>query len=355
MKLAIDAADSAMRRNMKGRRNADAFFRRWEIDRAGLEAMVLRGLPSSVSAYYVSSIPRGLGGSTSDIDLLLITDDAAEQETSVSRMLFFAGRRVGAKVLVRAEIAASFALVEADLAAWDRNQVFPSGRLPIKWMDLERVVNGTSFDHDPEYADQLPTLSAWATLLFFEAAAGNAHLHLLAAQASQPGAAYAYGQATLMAAMDCIMASRGDFQYNMKWILERWRRFCADGPSTANRSLVEALTEARKRLECTPGDPSGSATALSALIGALRAEVLGAQPEPPTLALGAEVTVNNFLPGASVLQTDGRAVVVRHEILDNLLQVGPSQGMMSQALAAAALTLLQGGYLRILQGGPRHD
>ncbi|WP_421934768.1 DUF6031 family protein [Phenylobacterium sp.] len=332
------------RANSEGRRNVEDYFGRWNIDRAGLEAQVLRGFPGNAAAYYVSTIPRGLGGSTSDIDLLLVTDDPSSQEISMSRMLFFADRRVGVKVLLRRQIDASFDAVEDEIAAWGRGEGYPAGRLPIKWMDLERLVNGARFDGDPEYRGRISTLGRWATLVFFAAVVEQTFLQGLAVRAGFAAAARAYAQAAVAAAMDCVMASCGHFQSNTKWTLERWARFDREGLPAVVRRLAEQVDETRRLIESPAAAAVGQG--LSQLRDDLERQLLAAVAGGrPHLAVNADVAVNDFLPGALVLQTHHRAAVVDRQAYERLLAAGGETA--SPAAAAMALALLEGGFLRL--------
>ena len=335
-----------MHSNAEGRRNVEAFFQRFDIDRDGLESLLFRNVRGEFEPYYVSTVPRGLGGSTSDIDLILVAGDASVQQAHVSSMLFHAGRRLGAKVLTRAEIGSSLAAVEDGIAAWRRHEAYPIDNLPTKWADLERLVNGARLDGAHEFASALPILCEWAAIVAFGESGENCLMATLCQQAGQAAAARAYGEGAVMAAMDCVMASCGQVQSNMKWTYERWRRFQLERRPAAVQTTIEAINWARDCIET--GEPAWAQT-IGDVHDRLSMDILsGADGGHPRLRVASEVVSHPFLPGASTLLGRGLAAVVPRDVLERLGGVDrQAAAQLDYGAADAAVVLTQTGFLTL--------
>ena len=316
-----------------------AFLRACDIDRAGFETFVRGAVQFQGPIFYVSTVARGLAGSTSDLDLILVAP-AATEEHLASQMLFHAGRRVGVKVLaehgVTREMVRIAQAVSAPPAARHCKIRDAAGALSIKWVDLERLANGASFE-GVTHADHLPALCRWSLVLhladFRQAEAGFG----LAMEAGRRGAALGYLAAAVEAAMDATMAAAGQIQSNVKWTYERWRCFRVRDRETAARDLVDALDAGLSDLRRGFAEPDALARVEGLLVAAFGDDV------PPQVGnLTAAAHCSTFVPDAISLSTPERTVVMA---ADRLTALCSDASTRSQADAARALHLLQLGLL----------
>jgi hypothetical protein len=336
MMIAEEVAAQMEERPVTGRRNVDAFFALNGVERNGFEAATLRGFAGPFVPFYVSTVPRGLAGSTSDVDLILVTEDRAAAAHATSNMLFFGSRRVGVKVLAREDIALAIAMLQTPHA---------SAPTPLKWVDLERLVNGTSFVEGESYAAHLPVLCSDAAQRFladFQAARLGAEL---AVAALQTRSVEAYAATAVLAAMDTLMAACGRVQWNSKWTLERWRQFRDEARAPQATSGVRLLDRAsrivRGERPMTTPEVLSQLQAVATFLGHLAAPLT---LPPARLVPAPRVEAHRFLPSSVALAREGRVAVVTSQVWDALADPGlPSEG----ACAAAQLTLLQLGHLEV--------
>lgn len=335
-----------------GRRNVEGFFDRFSLDRSAFEAFSLRRFPDTATPYYVSTVARGLAGSTSDIDLILVSPDKVPPEQASSNMLFFGDRRVGVKLISRADIDQALAGLDAcgpdDGGPLDLG-TDPTSAGPIRWVDLERVVNGVSFQDDAGYTRHLPTLSRAAVQRFLAEFQIAAACTGLACVSGAEAAAYAYRAAAVVAAMDALMAACGRVQWNMKWTLERWRRFAVDATTAEARLGVAAIEKVAPIIQAIA--PSSTADPLDELRRFFEANVLARRPLPaPRLALATDARTFGFLPGATAVERAGAFAVTDAALAAHIAASGEIPSDPERA--RAALQLLQLGFLRMsLDGG----
>jgi hypothetical protein len=339
--------------NARGRSATEAFFKRFEIDRQGLEALVFRNVRGTVTHYYVSTVPRGLGGSTSDVDLILVTSNENARETTVSTMLFYGGRRIGAKVLTRADVAASLEAVRAGIASWQEDRRYPIAKFPVKWVDLERLVNGTRFDGQPEYAADLPALCQWSVIASFGLLEDRIFMAAVANIAHQSMSARAYGEDAIACAMDCVMASCGHIQANAKWTFERWRRFVEDAPPPAVLPMIEVVNSARRAVETRQ---LGFLQDLALVRDRLQLDILsGVSLRKARVRPSSVAAIHQFLPAALTLQVTGRVAVVPSQVFEQIDGLGLDGVVgLDPAAARATLALLQTGFLVLKFEGAEH-
>lgn len=334
----------------KGRRNTENFFNAAGIDREAFEAFALRRFDTDSCALYVSTVPRGLAGSTSDIDLILLVKKPLAPTDMNSNMLFYQGRRVGIKLIYDQDVASTFNALETICSQRsDLNTIAQTlKQQPVKWADLERVVNGISFSTDSPFVDRLPILGRTAVAISLRDFAANALLCNLAARGAYGSGVYAYGFAALTAAMDVIMALCGRIQSNTKWTFERWQRFAA-GPSGGQIgpfvAPVTTLYHSILRVQATEG-PTVAEQLQS--IGQLLAKSVDrwGWSVSANLRLPTNVVARRFLPNATSLCRTDLAAAVATEVVQPLL----AQGLLSiddlpRSSAAAVLKLIQHGLL----------
>jgi hypothetical protein len=329
------------------RAHTEAFFDAWGVDRHTFETFLLRSFQGELTPYYVSTVARGLASSTSDVDVIVVTDDPRVRRTPLSSMLFYADRRVGAKVVSRCEIRSALALIGKELERWEADGRCADVTLPLKWVDLERVVNGATFVGDPEFLYALPDVSQWTTIRSRRNFVAYRFYCTLAVRAGRLGAARIYAEAAVAAAMDTVLAICGDVQWNTKWTFERWRRLLAADIPAEVAETARAIDAAHLRIlaASTPQAKAGAADVLAALgeSGPLPGTVDGAR-----LALGREVAVHAFLPSAQILQTSRGALVLDTATLAACLEIdGAGLAQLTPETARAVLELAQQGYLRL--------
>jgi hypothetical protein len=174
----------------------------------------------------VSTVVRGLAGSTSDLDLVGILE-GDESAQSASLAVFSQNRRIGLKAYSNLE----YRMTVQQAGDWislmhsSAPEIVPSPDITINQVDFERIVNGYSPSSGTPFASDLPTLSGFRLALLwprFQAALSMAHLGLAA---GREAAAAGYVVTAILAALDFIMAAIGRVQYGIKWIYLRWAKF----------------------------------------------------------------------------------------------------------------------------------
>lgn len=346
------AADLIARRVASGgevaRGRTQAFFDAWGADRQAFETFLLRSFQGELTPYYVSTVARGLASSTSDVDVIVVTDDPEVRRTPLSSMLFYANRRVGAKVISRSEIRSCLALVGEQLQRWRAEGRCADAPLPLKWVDLERVVNGATFVGEPEFLHALPDISLWTAVGSRRSFVGYRFCCAIAVRAGQVEAARVYGEAALAAAMDTVLAICGDVQWNTKWTFERWRRLPRAELSGDVAEAARSITEAHARILAAV--TSEAKAGVKDLLASLGPEVLFPEPrrDGARLKLGTDVAVHPFLPSAQILQSDAGATVLHPADLAAGLAVASAEiERLTPETARTTLELIQRGYLRV--------
>lgn len=338
-----------------GRRNVEAFFARYGIERPAFEDFSLRRFSGDAAAFYVSTVARGLAGSTSDIDLILVTDAAVPPHQSTSNMLFFGSRRVGVKLVSRQEIREALTALEHDVAALASSPDTASvatGSGPLRWVDLERIVNGVSFASDETFAPHLPILCRAVTPRFLVDFQMGRGLTALAWAAGKPAAGYAYASSCVLSAMDALMAACGRVQWNMKWTLERWRRFVAESLPRPIAEGVTVIERARPIFEGGLTTNGATATAaLDAIAAFFEANLVQTTLPALSIAVAPEVRQFRFLPRASALDRKGRLAVVTDAVV-SAAGSPVAVALDDRHLASSCLALTQLGFLQLASQGP---
>ncbi len=333
-----------------GRRNTENFFNAAGIDRKAFEAFTLRRFDADSCALYVSTVPRGLAGSTSDIDLILLVKSPVAPTDMNSNMLFFQNRRVGLKQIYDQDVASTFNALETICShGSDLNLVAQTlKQQPVKWADLERVVYGISFSTDSPFLDKLPILGRAAVAISLRNFAANALLCNIAARGAYGSGVYAYGFAALTAAMDVIMALCGRIQSNTKWTFERWRRFAAEPSGDQIGSFVAPITTLYQSIMRLQATEVQTVTEQLQSIGQLLAKSVDrwGWSASANLRLPTNVVAGRFLPNATSLCRMDLAAAVATEVVQPLLAQEPlSVDDMPRDSAAAILKLIQHGLI----------
>jgi hypothetical protein len=333
--------------------NVESFFASNGIGRAELEVFALRPFENRFDSFYVSTVARGLAGSRSDVDFILVSNALTAEVTTLSNMLFHAGRRVGVKLVNRQTLEESLAVlheVTDNIAAGQFvNATDRSKRISVGWQDLERLINGVSFSSGAKYLYHLPWLCRWTVVNTLQEFLRQLIFVRLALASGIPTAASAYAFGAIESAMDAIMAACGQVQSNTKWTFERWRRFT---PTIQARKALEAVAlvaQARDVLARPLVKSSGIdiAKALTSLQAFLCIELM------PCSQLGnARLDVSEgahrapFLPGAESIGSARVAAVVSTATLAQVLGATNAEFVaLDRGVARDTLRLLQVGAL----------
>jgi hypothetical protein len=328
------------------RRNTLSFFERYGIDRPKSEEMLNRLCPEPCDLYYVSTVPAGLAGSTSDLDVILVAP-AGSSTRDLSSMLFQNGRRIGAKIVPARVVDDAIGMLRQVSSTSAQEVVVenPSPPAsPLKWVDLERLINGISFTTGAYYLEALDDAAEYAVAKALETySVQRFGAHLAAKAGLAKTAARAYSAGALTSAMDILMAACGRIQSNVKWTYQRWSAFAH---ATENPTVAEGKKIIGNALSaCMAGRYAGAA-----VLGpideffahALRA---GGKLGIKGLQLSADVMSRSFLPGATCLKGRHKTVVVHSPLLDNMESLDDVDGLdrLDSADARSLLALLQSG------------
>jgi hypothetical protein len=329
----------------RARQNTLAFLDKYELERRGAEEMLARLCPLPCDIYYVSTVPAGLAGSKSDLDIILVPPESGTFE-SLSSMLFYGGRRVGAKIIPAATIsraleilrdATSSALLHSGGDAESLDSV-----IPLKWADLERLVNGISLTRGATYLPALNDVVAYAVARTFANYRQQRFASKLAGRAGIDAAVTGYLTGAVLSAMEALMAACGRVQAtNSKWTLERWSRFktATDNSGAADdRRIISAAWQALSL--GTVREPANWLVAIDQLFD----RMIGAVPAGKShgLRLSSKAVSSAFLPGAVCIKAPGRTVVIPSRLMEQLPAIdGQDFAELSTPDAAMLLWLLQ--------------
>jgi len=323
------------------RHNTLAFFERYGIDRLKSEEMLNRLCPEPCDIYYVSTVPAGLAGSKSDLDVILVAPDGSSTR-DLSSMLFQNGRRIGAKIIPARVIDDAIAMLRRSSSGAAREVGIESPSPAIKWVDLERLINGISFVRGTQYLEALDDAAEYTvakTLKTYSMQRFAAHLAAKAGAAN--AAARAYSAGALTSAMDVLMAACGQIQSNAKWTFQRWSTFSRH---TENPTVTAGTKIIGSALSACTADRRPAASVLDPVdeffAHALRAD---GHLAIKGLQLSADIISRAFLPGATCLKGKSRTVVVRTPLMEKMKALDGSGAVdrLDPAEARSLLTLLQ--------------
>jgi hypothetical protein len=174
--------------------------------------------------FFVSTAVHGLSGSTSDIDLIVVTPSRLEDATPISTMAFVGRTRLGIKNYGREEVVQSLAYL-ANLSERTAGEIWQGvtpWRAPVPWVDLERVINGLRDDMTSPYGHALDDLCATRFSYSFELFREAIILGCLSRSAGEQRAPWGYLLHALPHLMDVALSCEGDTVTNVKWTTQRW-------------------------------------------------------------------------------------------------------------------------------------
>jgi hypothetical protein len=328
------------------KRNVEACLGRWSIDRPEFEGLINRLSQDAGPIFYVSTVSRGQAGTTSDLDVIVV-GDSGRPAVALSNMLFHRGRRVGAKVIDETRIATAIAQLNSVSRSGDDPLGCPAPPLAVKLADLERLVNGFSFEAGTPYLHALPALCRWT----YERSLSDYVLQraccALADAAGAQRAAQVHLTDVLVAAMDVVMAAHGRVQSNTKWTMVRWEEFRRE-ETGVDAEVVGVIDRTRDRLRA-------GVDLASSLLDALNASftqfVGPALPDELGLQLASDVKIGRYLTGAVYLTRPGRTAILAAENEQELADLLACAPGLPPDRAGTALTLLQQGFAAYRPGG----
>jgi hypothetical protein len=219
--------DGPARRSILERRCRvlEAFLatRRLTKEEVASEAQAI-GAPGSV--HFVSTIVYGLAGSTSDIDIIIVVDDAQADTARISSMAFFKESRLGVKLYTRADLDISLARLQmlAESAADHIVRAVETWSEPVPFRDVERLINSVTTAGACLWLDHLPDLCRIRFVTSVNHFRESQVYAIMAGRAGEARGSWGYLLHGLQHAMDAVLACEGSVVTNVKWTAERWQR-----------------------------------------------------------------------------------------------------------------------------------
>lgn len=318
----------------------NSFFESLQLTPDSLDRHIRTRFESEVEPFFVSTVVRGLAGSTSDIDIMAVGEGVSQ---AVSAMMFWEGRRIGLKAIDIDTLRAAQHELQAKFEAIKSGAFLSSGDLAtsqhLKRVDLERLTNSYSLAKGAEFLTYLPALSRIAALESKrEAAASLAAAHW-AINCDQRKRAWAYLDIFVINAMDCVMALCGNVQSNTKWTNQRWAVFAADILHPGVAAVCSHIETLHKGLIADPESNKLEAQiTLARSIFGIMSGMEGSR-ETYRLALAKDVGCFDFMPGSKCLSLRDRCAIVDAGRFDDLLAKDLSLSLDAQD-ASLALELL---------------
>lgn len=265
--------------------------------------------------YFVSTAVHGLAGSTSDIDLIVVSPARLQDASRISTMAFAQGSRLGIKHYGHEEVVQSMAYL-ADLSDRTAGEVWQgvtSWRAPAPLVDIERLINGLRDDGVSPHAHGLEHLCgvrfSYSFGLFREAIIHGC----LAQRASETRAPWGYLLHALPHLMDVVLSCEGDVVTNIKWTTQRWGQ--SDAARTEEWRLIDDWWSRAwngLRAKGAPPKPDDFLTLYEQAKSALGLS-LGEDREP--LSWRDDLQTAPFGEGVE-LTRDGAGRIVLHEVAD---------------------------------------
>lgn len=317
-----------------------SFFATCGLSPESLAEDVRQRFEIDVEPYFVSTVVRGLAGSTSDIDIVAVGDGASQ---AVSAMMFWGDRRIGLKAIdinilqaARDELHRKFAAVKAG-APPSSAELKSSGFL--KRVDLERLINSYSLTNGADFLSSLPALSRVAALESRREAAVSLAAAHWAMSCASVARARAYLGIFVINAMDCAMALCGDVQTNTKWTKQRWSIFTVEisPPSIANVAGGIGMLDASLMNQDPDMELQGQVALARSIFKTISS--LEGSRESYESRLSEDVKSFSWMPGSTCLSGPSGCAIVDTGSLNDLMSVGRNL-MVDAESASLALELL---------------
>jgi hypothetical protein len=326
-------------------KNTEDFLSEYSINRAAFEEFAFRSFKFNYTPFYVSTVPRGMAGSTSDLDVILVSD-VTSNITAITHHLFYQGRRIGLKFIHGVELDKTFDLAEEfsnlPISDWFLSIDKYEKQLSIKWEDFERLVNGVSFDVGTPYICHLPNLCQWSLLNFLLEYHEQRFMATLAYRASELYCAHGYIVYAIIAAMDAIMAACGQIQWNCKWTLERWSRFKSTITDSKVKEGILIINSLEGCLESCHYSPETVLNKLEELSSYFCNVFAPLEDDKLFLNISGEVQKHQFISSAISLTSPQRTAIISSDTLSEIINTNADDIInLDQYIASLSLKLLQ--------------
>ncbi|MEO1662065.1 MAG: DUF6001 family protein [Pseudomonadota bacterium] len=330
------------------RSNVESFLRNNDLSHDRVKEQIRHLVGKFVEPYYVSTVPRGLAGSTSDVDLIILDEEEPDQP-GLSNMLFVSGRRFGVVRFSYEDVNQALRRLEefnlSGLANALNSSKTVQSSLSPRWEHLERIVNGVRLDRDEnEFIVHLSTISKSATLFALAALHRFAFLLRMAEASGKKSLMTIYGWSAVMHFFDAVMSAAGEVQSNSKWVLERWQRF-------RNEDYSDALSaEVRTGESLYQKYISGTLlySELMDAVNELSAELTSGTTVCTNPVFPENIKFSDMLKGATLLTKEDEG---QNNCLISSHVVGAVQNSsfdkLSSNLAASVIDLIETGFCQL--------
>jgi hypothetical protein len=317
-----------------------SFFAECELSPESLAEDVRQRLEIDVEPRFVSTVVRGLAGSTSDIDIVGVGAGASQ---AVSAMMFWGGRRIGLKAIDINVLQAAREELQEKFGAVKEGSPPSTAELKaskfLKRVDLERLINSFSLTSGADFLPSLPALSRIAALESRREAAVSLAAAHWAMSCAQSARARAYLEIFVINVMDCAMALCGDVQTNTKWTKQRWSIFTAEQLPNSIAAVAEKINAIDSGLknphpQTELQDQNGLARSVFKLVSSLE----GSRESYET-KLSEDVNLFDWMPGSTCISGPSGCVIVDTGRLNELTSVGGNL-LLESDCASLALDLL---------------
>jgi hypothetical protein len=328
-------------------KNTEKFLDECSIDRLQFEEHNFRSFKdSSHIPFYVSTIPRGMAGSTSDIDVILVSD-VGKDLSIMTNHLFYEGRRVSIRFIRQLNldeginILAQFNKLPIDIRFDSLDNYIE--QLPLKWEDFERLVNGVSFVTGNPYLHHLPSLCECALIGFLREYYQQKIMLNLACCADEFRTAHGYIVNALNAAMEILMVSCGQIQSKSKWTFYRWSRFrldVTDSTVMEGISIIDSLTSCLHGCSYSLQKVLDNFGRLSSFFDKIFISM--GNSDGMLFNMSSEIQIHEFIDSAVSLSSLRRTAVISSETLNMIAKMEVNNiTKIEPSVAKVALKLVQ--------------
>jgi len=177
-------------------------------------------------------------------------------------------------------------------------------RFQLHWRNLERLVNGFSFENGHPFEGHGQNLCRWALVRALCRADFCWAVVRIASIAGQSHAAAAYARAAILSYIEAVLAMAGNVQSNNKWVIQRWTDILLPDSLI---ELREAIERQRKAATLRTMMPMSAATAIDV---ELRQRIASLSYENDDTSLCSRVPMNFATPLTGAVTATGTNGVV---------------------------------------------
>lgn len=202
-----------------------------------------------------STVPNGQGGSTSDMDFLAVIDTDDDHRSRTVEWEVVDGCRIGVTYVTSNDVKRDLGLLaEFEALTPSAAKTVEGGmrRFHLHWRNLERLVNGFSFENGHPFEGHGPNLCRWALVRALCRADFCLAVVRIASVAGKPYAAAAYARAAILSYIEAVLAMAGNVQSNSKWLIQRWTDILLPDSLSELREAIERQRKAATLGSMTP-------------------------------------------------------------------------------------------------------